>query len=195
LKLLNWSLLSKPPGAAWRFLPAKYPSPTICWRRLKQWEETSLDGSFASVKKGLRSRQNQAWRRDEVDGTLPQRRKPVAGDPGTGRRSGSSAGVRLESASPEETRLAEATLAEVRVPRTKGRPRKKPKRIIADKAYESDLLRERLGKRGIELIVPYRQISRHRRYEDGRSLRRCRRRWIVDRTTHGLGNSPAAGPS
>ncbi len=25
-------------GAAWRFLPDKYPSPATCWRRLKQWE-------------------------------------------------------------------------------------------------------------------------------------------------------------
>jgi hypothetical protein len=65
-------------------------------------------------------------------------------------------GVRLESASPGEATLAEATLAEVRVPRAKGRPRQKPKRVIADRAYDSDPLRERLKKRGIELIVPYR---------------------------------------
>jgi hypothetical protein len=63
-------------------------------------------------------------------------------------------GVRLESASPGEATLAEATLAEVRVPRAKGRPRQKPKRVIADRAYDSDPLRERLKKRGIELIVP-----------------------------------------
>src|SRR5664279_6443555 len=41
-------------------------------------------------------------------------------------------GVRLESASPAEVTLAEATLAEVRVPRSKGRPRQKPERVIAD---------------------------------------------------------------
>ena len=53
-------------------------------------------------------------------------------------------GVRLESASPGEATLAEATLQEVRVPRPKGRPRQKPKRVIADRAYDSDPLRERL---------------------------------------------------
>ena len=63
-------------------------------------------------------------------------------------------GVRLESASPGEVTLAEATLAEVKVPRPKGRPRSKPKRVIADRAYDSDPLRERLKKRGIDLIVP-----------------------------------------
>jgi hypothetical protein len=41
-------------------------------------------------------------------------------------------GVLLESASPVEVTLAEATLAEVGVPRRpKGRPRQKPERVIA----------------------------------------------------------------
>jgi transposase len=96
-------------------------------------------------------------------------------------------GVRLESASPGEVTLAEATLAEVKVPRPKGRPRQKPKRIIADRAYDSDPLRERLAKRGIDLIVPYRKNSKHRRYEDGRKLRRYKRRWIIERTNAWLG--------
>jgi transposase len=29
-------------GAAWRFLPDKYPSTAICWRRLKRWEEQGV---------------------------------------------------------------------------------------------------------------------------------------------------------
>jgi transposase len=96
-------------------------------------------------------------------------------------------GVRLESASPGEVTLAEATLAEVKVPRAKGRPRQKPKRVIADRAYDSDPLRERLAKRGIELIVPYRANNKLRKYEDGRKLRRYKRRWIVERTNAWLG--------
>jgi len=96
-------------------------------------------------------------------------------------------GVRLESASPSEVKLAEATLAEVRVPQAKGRPRQKPKRVIADRGYDSDPLRQRLRRRGIELIVPYRENNRQRRYEDGRKLRRYKRRWIVERTNAWLG--------
>ena len=96
-------------------------------------------------------------------------------------------GVRLESASPHEVTLAEATLAEVRVPRTKGRPRQKPERVIADSAYDSDPLRERLRQRGIELIAPYRENNRQRRYEDGRKMRRYKRRWVVERTNAWLG--------
>lgn len=96
-------------------------------------------------------------------------------------------GVRLESASPNEVTLAESTLAEVRVPRPKGRPRQKPERVIADRAYDSDPLRERLRKRGIDLIVPYRDNNKCRQYEDGRKLRRYKRRWIVERTNAWLG--------
>jgi len=96
-------------------------------------------------------------------------------------------GVRLESASPGEVTLAEATLTEVKVPRPKGRPRQKPKRVIADRAYDSDPLRERLKKRGIDLIVPYRKNSKKRKHEDGRKLRRYKRRWIVERTNAWLG--------
>ena len=66
-------------------------------------------------------------------------------------------GKHLESASPAEVTLAETTLASIRVPNRhgRGRPRQKPQRLIADKAYDSDPLRMRLKKRGIELIVPH----------------------------------------
>src|SRR5215469_4936209 len=91
-------------------------------------------------------------------------------------------GVRLESASPSEVTLAEATLSEVRVPREKGHPRQKPERVIADAGYDSDPLRRRLRQRGIELLAPYRRNNKHRRYADGRKMRRYKRRWIVERT-------------
>ena len=81
-------------GAAWRFLPDEFPSPSTCWRRLKQWEdegvwlnawrallggldqegllkwdEAFLDGSFAPAKKGALPSRNQAGQGHEVDGT------------------------------------------------------------------------------------------------------------------------------
>jgi transposase len=96
-------------------------------------------------------------------------------------------GVRLERASPAEVTLAEAMLQEVRVPRRKGRPRQKPRRVIADAGYDSDPLRERLKKRAIELIAPYRKNNKRKRYYDGRKMRRYKRRWIVERTNAWLG--------
>jgi len=35
--------------------------------------------------------------------------------------------------------------------------------VIADRAYDYDPLRERLKKRGIDLIVPYRKNSKQRK--------------------------------
>lgn len=94
----------------------------------------------------------------------------------------------MASATPHEVGLAEATIAQVKVPRRRGRPRTKPVRIIADKGYDSDPLRRRLKRRGIELIVPYRAYDRKKPFYDGRKLRRYKRRWKVERTNAWLGN-------
>jgi transposase len=99
-------------------------------------------------------------------------------------------GNQLYSASPNEVRLAEETLASVRVTRRHrgGRPRQKVQRVIADRAYDSDPLRARLAARGIELIAPHRWNRSKPRTQDGRTLRRYRRRWKVERTLAWLGN-------
>jgi transposase len=99
-------------------------------------------------------------------------------------------GKQLYSASPNEVRLAEETLASIRVSRRHrgGRPRQKPERVIGDRAYDSDPLRERLGERDIELIAPHRWNRSKPRTQDGRALRRYRRRWKIERTLAWLGN-------
>ena len=65
-------------------------------------------------------------------------------------------GNHLYSASPAEVRLAETTLAAIRVGRRHraGRPRQKPVRVIADKAYDSDPLRKRLAAAGNRADLP-----------------------------------------
>jgi transposase len=98
-------------------------------------------------------------------------------------------GVQLANAKPSEHKFAETALALIRVPRSgRGRPRTKPARVVADKGYDSDPLRERLRRRNIDFIVPYRCNSVLRRYQDRRKLRRYRRRWKVERTIAWLQN-------
>ena len=99
-------------------------------------------------------------------------------------------GNHLHLASTAEVRLAEQTLAAIRVPAAgrRGRPRQKPERVIADKAYASDPLRRRLESRGIELICPRKKGRVRPPTQDGRRLRRYRRRWIIARTIAWLGN-------
>ena len=56
-----------------------------------------------------------------------------------------------------------------------------PKRLIGDKAYDSNALDARLKQRGIELIAPNNPTHRHKKQQDGRQLRRYKRRWHVER--------------
>lgn len=98
-------------------------------------------------------------------------------------------GVQLESASPGEVTLAESTLRKISVPRARGgRPKTRPLRVVADKAYDSDPLRWRLLQRGIVLICPHRARRKKPSLNDGRELRRYRKRWKVERTFAWLGN-------
>jgi len=103
--------------------------------------------------------------------------------------SGVPIGAQLASAQISEYRLAESTLNTVRVPRAgRGRPRSQLHRVIADRGYDSDPLRQRMMERGTELIAPYRSNVRNRRFEDKRKLRRYRRRWKIERTNAWLQN-------
>jgi transposase len=81
--------------------------------------------------------------------------------------------IRVTSASPNESTLVEATLAQRHIAAL-------PKRMIGDKAYDSDRLDERLRQeQGVELSAPNRR--KRRRTQDGRPLRRYLRRWKVER--------------
>jgi transposase len=99
-------------------------------------------------------------------------------------------GNHLHSASPSEVKLVEATLATIRVGRRHRarHPRQKPVRLIADRGYDSDPLRQQLAARGIEWIVPHCKNRRKPPTQDGRALRRYRRRWTVERTFAWFGN-------
>ena len=98
-------------------------------------------------------------------------------------------GILLKSASPHEVTLIEVTLDQVRVPRPKrGRPRKRIKRLIYDKAADSDPLRKRLKRRGGDLICPHRDGRKSPSIQDGRKLRRYKRRWKIERTISWIQN-------
>ena len=82
--------------------------------------------------------------------------------------------VHTASASPHEITLVEATVAESV---TLGRIR----RLIGDRAYDSDPHDEKLKAQGIELIAPHRKGRKKPVTQDGRVLRRYKRRWKVER--------------
>jgi transposase len=89
-------------------------------------------------------------------------------------RSGLPVAARIASASPHETQLVEETIDSCFLEFA-------PDRLIGDLAYDSNILDERLMReRGIELIAPHLR-TRARKTQDGRALRRYKRRWRIER--------------
>jgi transposase len=66
--------------------------------------------------------------------------------------------------------------------------RRPPKRLMYDKAADADWLRETLGVRGIALICPHRANRQKPPLQDGRAMRRYKRRFKVERSISWLHN-------
>ena len=89
-------------------------------------------------------------------------------------RAGLPLAVHVAAASPHEVTLVEPTLAACVVDA-------RPEHLIGDKAYDSDPLDARLAEQGIELIAPHRSNRQKPKTQEGRPLRRYKRRWKVER--------------
>jgi transposase len=85
------------------------------------------------------------------------------------------------SARPHEVTLVRDTLAARFT-------RERPRRLIGDRAYDSDPLDRELKEQGVELIAPHRSNRSKPATQDGRRLRRYRRRWKVERLNAWLQN-------
>lgn len=89
-------------------------------------------------------------------------------------RAGFPVAMHTASASPHEVTLVQDTV-EQRFTEDA------PEQLIGDLAYDSDKLDARLADEGIELISPHRRNRTKPATQDGRALRRYRRRWKVER--------------
>lgn len=88
----------------------------------------------------------------------------------------------VTSANPAEVTLIEPLL-KARVIR-----RRSPN-LLYDRAADSDPLRTRLKRQGLELICPHRKNRKKRKTQDGRRLRRYKRRWKIERSISWLFNA------
>src|SRR4030042_3497194 len=83
--------------------------------------------------------------------------------------------VDAASASPHEIMLVDDTLDACFLEDV-------PEKVIGDRAYDSDKLDKRLAQeRGVEMIAPHKGNRRKTVTQDGRPLRRFRKRWKVER--------------
>ena len=95
-------------------------------------------------------------------------------------RHGLPVAVSIASASPHEVTLVGQTLAEMVISDA-------PEYLIGDNAYDSDKLDAQLAPCGVKVIAPHRG-NRKNRTQDGRALRRYRRRWKIERVFAWLQN-------
>lgn len=102
-------------------------------------------------------------------------------------RNGVPLGFAADGADVHEVNLAEPAVAEVRVRAAWGTP------LLADRGYDSDALRDALLGRGFRLLARHRSNRVRTRRNDGRRLRRLRRRWRVERTNAWLKTYRRAG--
>ncbi len=131
-------------------------------------EECFIDGTFASAKKGalVLAKRNVA-RGTKLMVICDRESLPLA--------------ITVGSASPHEVTLVEETLAHKLTRAT-------PKRLVADRAYDSDPLDAKFAEQGIDLISPHWRNRVRPKTQDGRKLRRYKRRWKIERLNAWLQN-------
>lgn len=88
-------------------------------------------------------------------------------------RSGLPVAMCVESASPHEVKVVESTLVAMVIADA-------PQNLVGDNVYGSNKLDAELRHYGIEVIAPHRS-NRKNQTQDGRRLRRYRRRWKIER--------------
>jgi transposase len=185
LEGLLWLLRA---GARWQDVPVDLPSGSTCWRRLRDW---SLGGHLEAIHAALLADLEALGKIDlselVVDATFVRAKR--GGDDvgktkwGKGTKieavvdaTGLPLGVAIAAANVPETELATTALEAAPVRPPAGTP------VLADKQYDSDPLRDEFAERGLVLLSPHRRNRKRASRNDGRRMRRYRRRYVVERT-------------
>lgn len=175
-------------GAKWKNLPRRFGPKSTVHRWFQQW---TREGVFEQVMRdaGYCVEEGEGFRVYEcfIDGTFCKARGGGDGIGCTKAGKGVKIMVMVDarglplavdttSANPHESQLVQQLFDFML-------SNEKPERLIGDKAYDSDQLGEELADQGIELIAPHRKNRKaENKTQDGRPLRRYKRRWTVERT-------------
>ncbi|MFG2409841.1 IS5 family transposase [Streptomyces brevispora] len=180
-------------GSQWVHLPERYGNGRGVCNRLRMW---AVDGTWELVFTALMAQadadEDLNWA-VSVDSTIVRAHQHAAG----ARKKGAPAGephdhaigrsrggptTKIHLASDAHCRPLAFVLtagqagdapafpdvmAQLRVPRPRGRPRTRPDTILADKAYSSRAIREHLRKRGIRAVIPIPADQRGHRLRRG----------------------------
>lgn len=191
-------------GCRWKDLPREYGATTTAWRRLKCWGEVGIweriwRAALATLDRGGRI----DWSMAFLDGSfVPAKRggeKVGLTRKGKGTKwmlvvdgHGLPLGFHLDSAGRAEVRLAQQTLDTIKVARSRGRPKRRPEKVVADGGYDSSAFRRALRRRGIRMCIPPKRRPATWRAKRGRPVVTCkddyRQRYKVERSFAWLGN-------
>ena len=185
-------------GIPWELLPQEMGCGCgmTCWRRLRDWH---VAGVWQRLHELLLAELNGAdkidWSRAVVDSSLL---RAMCGGPKTGRnptdrgKPGSKHHLLTDAwGIPLALILTAANVHDVnellplvdQIPPVRGKPgppRRRPERVQADTAYDSEAHRRALRQRGITPVIPH----RHREHGSGLGVFR----WVVERTVSWLHN-------
>jgi len=184
LEAVIWILKT---GAQWHMLPQSYPNYKTVHRRFQKWCGSEvLRKALCDLANQAREEDNNKYDEAYIDGMfIPARMGGEAigrGYKGKGTkimaivdRKGLPTAIAAFSNEHHEVKLVQMTLEFSVVEAS-------PERIIGDAAYDSDNLDEELAEEGIEMIAPHKKNRKKKLTQDGRSLKRMRRRFTVERT-------------
>lgn len=172
-------------GCQWRKLPKEYPPYQTVYRHFRQWQETE---TFSLIRDTILQILKESGKKFDVGFVDATFVRAVCG----GNQIGNTKigkGSKIMAIVDEESRplAAFATsanpheitlLADVIDDLPDGI---KPSILVGDKAYDSDDHDESLRKQHIELIAAHKQNRRKPNTQDGRKLKRLRKRWVVER--------------
>lgn len=176
-------------GARWGDLPQpRFPSGSTCWRRMRDWSDMGLwKRIHVRILRLLKRRRRLATDEVFIDASFVSAKH---GGYGIGKtkvgkgckielvvnRDGVPLAVTVAPASAAEVNLAEPVLTGVAGRCGKSVP------VIGDRIYDCDPLRRRLLSRRWILLSPHRRNRKRAKTNDGRRMRRYRRRYRIERT-------------
>lgn len=174
-------------GAKWKDLPKQFGSKSTVHRWFQKWvREGVFEGIMREAGRCVEERDGYRVYECFIDGTFAKARGGGDGIGCTKAGKGVKIMVLVDArglpvaidtmwAGPHESTLVQRLFDFMLT-------QELPERVIGDKAYDSDQLDEALAKEGIELIAPHRSNRKVENYtQDGRPLRRYKRRWTVER--------------
>jgi len=173
-------------GAQWAELPQKYPPYQTVHRRFQSWCQSDV---LRDLLCDLANRLRDEGKLDERECFIDAMFSPAKGggdEVGKTKRGkgskimaivdkqGLPLAVTTHAANHHEVTLVQLTFNFYMI-------EARPEKLIGDRAYDSDPLDLELSQEGIEMIAPHKKNRRKSKTQDGRSLRRFKRRWIVER--------------